>query len=233
MERVSIVEGKTPVIFVAPHGAAGDDTNTAIIAESAAEYMEGFAVINRGWKRGKTFDYTKEICDCNNLNHVCADDVPHDEFLNPIIRFKNRIRKKHPLAWIFTIHGMSNNVCLEAKDNSLSMIVGFGAGDPPSYTCQTWAKDLLIYQCQQHGWTTYEGKPGGKYSGHKSKNLVQYFRQIVWDTNVQAMQLEIIYDLRDSKAKAQLCGECLGDFIGEVINYNSWDRPKNFTTKQF
>jgi hypothetical protein len=232
VERVSIIEGKTPVIFVAPHGAAGDDTNTAVITKSAAEAMNAYAVINRGWERADVFDYNKDKADCNNVEH-CLEDVVKDEFLDPIIRFKNRIRKKHPWAWLFTIHGMGNDACIKAKDNSLSMVVGFGAGVPPSHTCKPWMKDLLIYQCGQHGWTSYEGKAGGKFAAWRKNNLCQYFRKWELDQHVHAMQLEIIYDLRDSKAKAQLCGECLADFIGEVINYGSWESPKNFTTKQF
>lgn len=233
MERVSIIEiGKTPVIFVAPHGATMDDINTAIIAESAAESLEGYAVINQGWQRGDDYNYNKEQADCNNVKH-CLEDVVKDEFLEPIIRFKNRIRKKHPLAYIFAIHGMSNDACTIAKDNSLSMVVGYGAGNPASYTCKTWMKNLLIYQCQQHGWTTYEAKAGGPYSAWTKNNLCQFFRKWHLDLSVHAMQLEIIYDLRDSKAKAELCGECIADFIREVINYSSWDQPSSLKIKQF
>lgn len=231
MERVSIIEGKQPVIFVSPHGAAGDDINTAIVAKAAAESLESYAVINRGWKRGSAYNYNAEQADCNNVTHCI--DVVKDEFLDPIIRFKNRIRKKHPLAWIFTIHGISNDACTVAKDNSLSMVVGYGAGNPPSHTCKTWMKDLLIYQCQAYGWTTYEAKANSPYAAWAKNNLCQYFRKWQLDVHVQAMQLEIIYDLRNSRAKAEMCGECLSGFISDVISHSSWNAPSNFKVKQF
>ena len=128
---------------------------------------------------------------------------------------------------------MNNSVCEKAKDNSLTMVVGYGAGNPPSYTCEPWMKNLLIYQCMQRGWTTYEGKPGGQFSAWTRNNLCQYFRKWQIDPYVQSMQLEIIYELRNSKVKAELCGECIAEFIDEVINYSTWEIPKNFKIKQF
>jgi hypothetical protein len=222
MERVSIIEGKKPVIFVSPHI---EDKNTAIIAQSAANFLQAYAVINNGWARANTYDYDKEYADCNNINH-CLEDVVQDEFLVPIVRFKNRICKNRARAFVFIIRGVSNEVC--AEDASLSMIVGYGAGASPRMTCMSWMKDLLIYQCNQYGWTTYAGVSANKYTAWNEQNLCQFFRVCQVDNRVHTMQLRIIYDLRNSKAKAQLCGECIAEFISEVTNYSSWTPPKNF-----
>src|SRR6266478_2553999 len=97
MERVSINEGKTPVILIAPHI---EDTNTGTIVESASNVLGGYSVINNGWKRADKYDYWTEKANCNNLHH-CHEDVVKEEFLDPIIRFKNRILKKEKRVCIF------------------------------------------------------------------------------------------------------------------------------------
>lgn len=219
-ERVSIVEGKRPVIFVAPHGP--DDTNTGIVARSAAESLGGYAVINNGWRRGPSYDYDTERANCNDITHLV--DVPGDEFLKPLIRFTNRILKCHPLGYIFYIHGMANNLA--------DLVVGFGAGTPSSHTCKLWMKDLFIHQCEQASWDVYEGRPGGRYSAWSSKNLCQFFRRKQHNPRVHAMQLEFAHELRQTPARAELCGECLAGFVEDVLNNSNWKKPADFAVKK-
>lgn len=229
MERVSIIEGKAPIVFVAPHGC--DDTNTDHIAEKAAAAINAYAVINRGWKRADVYNYDLEHANCNNLDH-CHEDVVEDEFLNPILRFTSRIRKKFPRVHMITIHGMGNDARKKAKDPDLAMVVGYGAGNPPSYTCMPWMKDLFCYQAQQFGWNVYEGKPGGAFSAWTKQNLCQLFRKWKNDSSVHAMQIEVIHDWRESKQKAEFVGECIANYVGGIINCRNWD-AHGFRVKQF
>ena len=74
MERVSVIEGKSPIIIVAPHGYKGDDENTDLIAEEIANALHCYAVINRGWERSDSVDFMKDKADCNNVYH-CKEDV--------------------------------------------------------------------------------------------------------------------------------------------------------------
>jgi hypothetical protein len=91
MERVALVEGDSPVLILAPHGP--DDKNTDLIAERVAVESGSFAVINRGWNRFSSVDFMKDLANCNDVRHLHSD-VVKEEFLEPILRFKNRIRKK-------------------------------------------------------------------------------------------------------------------------------------------
>jgi hypothetical protein len=229
MERVEIRDGKFPVIVIAPHGP--DDTNTAIIARTIAKTINCYAIINNGWLRADKYNYDKEHANCNNMKH-CHEDVVADEFLTPILRFKNRIKKSHPCAHIFTIHGIGSDA--RKADANLAMVVGWGAGSPPSYTCEAWMKNLLIYNIENQGiWHCYEGKPGGKYSGWANNNLNQIFKTWYPDNQAYTMQLEIVRDVRETKIKAETFGNILGSAIETVTNHKSWTQPLTFFTKKF
>ena len=43
MERVSVIEGKRPIIFVAPHGYKGDDENTDAMVEHMSQQLSSYA----------------------------------------------------------------------------------------------------------------------------------------------------------------------------------------------
>ena len=86
-QRVSIMEGKKPLLLVATSGA--NDSNTDVLTEVVASKLNSYAVINWGWERSAKIDYLGGKADCNNIDH-CRGLV-YDEFLEPIIRLKNRI----------------------------------------------------------------------------------------------------------------------------------------------
>jgi hypothetical protein len=229
MDRVSIIEGKEPVIFVAPHGF--DDKNTDVIAKSAAEAMNAYAVINHGWIRADKYDYDKEHANCNNINH-CLEDVVKDEFLNPIIRYKNKIRQKYSNAHIFLIHGMSDNV--KKVDPNLTMIVGYGDGNPASFSCKIWQKNYFLYLCEQDAnIVTYEGRAGSGYAGWSKNNLNQYFRKYDLDKHTQSLQLEIAKSERTSEGRAEFFAENLAAVISDVIKKTTWDAPSHWCPKGY
>lgn len=228
MERVSIIEGKEPVIFVAPHGA--DDTNTGLIAETAAEELKAYAVINRGFKRSKTFDYSKEHADCNNITH-CHEDVVKDEFLDPILRFNKRIKKKYTSALILTIHGVGNKILSKTPD--VGYILGFGKGRPPRYTCLPWMKDWLVHFLNQTTEIAYEAKAGSPYAGWGENNLNQLFRHWYSDNSTFSIQIEIIRRLRATRGTASLTGTYLALCVEELLEKDGTSKlPSEFEIKK-
>ena len=220
MERVSIIEGKIPVIFVVPHI---NDTHADVVASTAAIAMRSYAVINRGWQRARYYDYDKEWADCNNVLH-CLEDVVKEEFLDPIIRFKNRIRRRHTLAYIFTIHGVGNDIKRQKHD--LSFVVGRGEPNN-SATCLDWMIKFFAYRCNQYGLSTYVSTKGA-YSASSRYNLCQYYRQWDYDSHVHAMQIEIVHSLRRDKRLAAITGEYLADVLTDLILHSTWDAPRSF-----
>ncbi len=228
LERVSLIEGKKPIIFVAPHGAPCDDTNTALMTEILAELTEGYAVINRGWERGKDIDYKREKANCNNVEH-CHKDVVKEEFLDPLIRFKCRILKKWSRAMIVYVHGMSNSIREQSQIPNLNYVVGFGRGNPNSFTCQKWIKDFIVYHLATgDNCKVGEGKAGGNYAAWRKNNMTQLFRKWYPDSEVDSIQLEIINELRQQRQTAKITAQIIAITMSELLECNKWEMPNDF-----
>jgi hypothetical protein len=227
VERVSLISGKLPIILVAPHGYQNDDENTDLIAEYIANSINCYAVINRGWERSNQVNCFKDKADCNNIHH-CLQDVVKDEFLDPIIRFKNRILRNHRNAFIFHIHGMSDRHKFIANDLYMDMVLGFGAGIPDSHSCELWIKDLFLNLLEVSGFNPYEGKKGGSMSGWARSNLNQFFRKWYLEPNVHSMQLELTHELRKMPEMAKLTAEYLSIAVKDITNYKTFTRLKNY-----
>lgn len=210
MERVKIVRGKSPIIFVAPHGL--DDENTDFITEKLAEMTKSYAVINKGWKKGNKVDCLNDIANCNKISH-CCDDVVKDEFLDPIIRFKSQILKSNKEAYIFYIHGMSNKHRIMANDPTMDIVLGYGAGSPNCFTFDKDKKDLLIELLENSSIIAYEASKNSQMAGWSKENMNQFFRKFHVDLRVKSLQIEIIHELREEKnictEVAKYLGECL------------------------
>jgi len=205
MERTSIIKGTTPVLLVAPHGP--DDQNTALLVEMVAENFGAYAVINRGWRRSSGVDQLKDLANCNNIKHL-HEDVVREEFLVPIFRCRAEIARKYTnKMFMFVIHGCKNNIIHDTKDEILDMIVGYGAGLPPSYSCRLKSKNLFIKCLQEEGFGVYEGAAGGMYAGKSKNNLNQLFVKWRPDQEVESMQLEIVHELRMDKSMTALTAD--------------------------
>lgn len=237
-ERVTTILGKRPVILVCPHGC--DDTNTDIVTETAAEELECYAIINRGFDRSDIVDVDKDLANCNRIDHV-KQDVVYDEFLKPIKRFVHKISYKNQPSWqkgyiyggwydpevchIFHIHGCGNAVHHEAQCQ-IELILGYGLGTKKhSLTCEEWRKNLLISTFRRHATAgeVYTGKGGGKYAGRDSNNMNQYYRKHENMQNVQSVQIEIPYSSRNDTASAQSTGRFLANAIYEYHLQDSCD----------
>lgn len=203
MERVSIIEGKKPFLFIAPHAAPGDDLNTDLVTKIATSSSGGFAVINNGWEKSPTVNQLKDKANCNNIEH-CYSDVVREEFLDPILRFKNRIIQNiHPKCYVFIIHGYWGNYA--------PYILGCGNGKPIRNTCDWYTKDSLIAALEEteglNGIATEDDT--GKYSGWSLSNLNQLFLKR-GETNVESIQIEITNRYRNTPGNAHFTGLNLG-----------------------
>jgi hypothetical protein len=214
-ERVSIRRGPSPILLVAPHAAPGDDVNTDIIIDQLADLLDCNAVVNRGWRRGDTYDYYAEIADCNKVDHMV--DVVKDEFLSPLLNLKTQILRRSPLCHLFFIHGM-------AAQKGVDVVIGYGAGTPNSFSCTPWRKNLMYTMLENTQMDVFIGKAGGNYSGWARNNMNQYFRKHAYDTNVQSMQIELSRELRTDRGVSELTAEYLATAMGDYINYDKFEK---------
>lgn len=249
--RVSTRFGKKPVIIVAPHGP--DDVKTDIIANHLADALDSYAVINNGFDRADDVDVTNDEANCNKVNHI-KQDVVYDEFLKPIINFKNQIKKnlhgsfgitsfgRGGWGWslpssndkktlIFYIHGAGDHVHRQVGEN-IGCIVGYGLGKKEdSLTCEYWRKNLFVDLWRNYASITdgeiYEGRGGGNYAGRSTQNLNQYFRKHELDPWVDCMQLEIPYSMRKTESRAALTAILLSTVINDMIDVDSYELDPN------
>jgi hypothetical protein len=196
MERTSFIQGTTPVLVLAPHGA--DDDNTAELAEAVARRFGAFAVINRGWRRSRTVDQLRDMANCNDVRQL-NEDVVREEFLLPVMRGVARIKNKYGRALVLIVHGCRDQVRYSADDEMLDIVLGYGAGNPPSYSCKLRTKNALIRCLQEEGFGVYEGAAGGRYAGKSKNNLNQLFVRWHPDNMVESVQLEVVKELRSDR----------------------------------
>ena len=240
-ERVSVIQGKRPVILVAPHGA--DDTNTAVIAEQAAKQLDCYAVINRGFERSDTVDVDNDKANCNRIDHA-KQEVVYDEFLRPILRIKDKLIQKwyksnpwytgnpqDPVACVvFHVHGCGDLIHKEANE-PVELVVGYGLGHKKdNLSCELWRKNCFVdiyrhYAQGCHSWVNgevYEGKGGGKYAGRDSNNMNQYFRKHLNEPFVDSLQLEFPYSSRNTESRAVITAMLLSTVIQDMLQYTSY-----------
>ena len=214
MERVNIRNGNRNCIIIAPHGP--DDPHTGTIAQELADGLDAYAVINQGFERTNgDVDIWKDKANCNNLLH-CQEDVVREEFLDPILSFHAKIRQTHSdPCYVFIIHGIN---FITRKVNP-DIILGYGAGDPPSHSCSTWRKDAFCGLLSDKGFEVYTGKAGGQFSGWSKTNLNQLFRKwpVYYDPHVQSFQIEVSRDWRMDKTVRVGTVEILGECIEELM----------------
>jgi len=214
MHRVSTIDGELPLLVVAPHGS--DDARTDIITEVIAKEIDAYAVINHGWKRAQKVDIWKDHANCNHIPHL-FEDVVKEEFLDPITRYVNKIEREYGFVLMLIVHGVGNYIRTLANDPSLDMIIGYGAGNPASYSCEPRLKDALIYYLHKEGITAYEGTAGSKFAGRAKNNLNQFFRRWKPRNLVQSIQVEIVHELRENAEICELTGQTIASVVDDML----------------
>ena len=171
-QRVSVVEGKKPIIIIAPYGA--NHKNTDLLTEYLAKRVDGFAVINWGWQRSQTINYQKDLADCGNVNQL-HQNILYDEFLDPILRFKNRIARFYQTVHVFIITGHVGN----SVPGGIDLVLGYGK--TTSITCEEWRKNLFMYLASKEGVAIYEAKSTSPLSAtHKNHiNQLIYLKLLI------------------------------------------------------
>lgn len=226
-ERVSVRDGILPVVVVAPHGF--DDPYTDIIAETIANRLDCYAVINCGWEREDKVDVNNDKANCNSIAH-CHEDVVKDEFLDPLIRYIHRSNKTIYAAGglggtcpflkktvMLTIHGAGDQARVIAKNPKLDFILGTGLGKPPRPTCESWRKTAFAYYLVNKGVNVWEGKAGGGYAAWGKDNLNQLFVG-KYPGLAESIQIEIIRKpWRENEKRAEGTGNVIADTIKEVL----------------
>lgn len=222
-ERVSIIEGNTPVLLIAPHGA--NDINTAELTEAVCQKHKAYGVINWGWERSDHVDWLNDKANCNNINHLLMEDVVEDEFLVPIRRYVNRMLKQYQNVFIFIIHGIGNDIRKQTGDSTLDIVLGYGRGKPPKYTCNIPYKNSFLEGLTKSGFNAWVGKKGGRFAGRAKKNLNQYYTR--WQPNefVHSMQVEVIYERRNSEIKVKDTASRLSDAIAFTFQWKVGKYP--------
>jgi hypothetical protein len=215
MERVSVIEGDSPFMLVCPHGP--DDNGSAELTELIANQIDAYAVINRGWEKAPQLDYWKDKANCNDIRHLLSEDVLKEEFLDPILRSVSRIERDWDFTYVFIIHGVGDYVRKISNDPQLDIILGFGAGNPPSYSCDPNFKDAFAYHLCQQQLHVFEGRPGGKFAGKAKNNLNQLFRRWHPNTTVQSIQVEVIRELRQ-KDVVEVTADAIASCIDALLD---------------
>ena len=171
-----------------------------------------------------------QTCALPILDH-CHIGPVKKEFLDPIIKIKEEIINRHGVCFMFLIHGMSARIQKIVNDN-VHMVIGYGQGDPPSYSCDLEYKDRFMYVLQLNGFNAYQGQSGGRFSAWHEKNMNQLFRKKYKDERVHSLQIEIISGLRTLPQTA----ENVGIVLGQIANRTTWrlDKvPVDFSVREF
>lgn len=213
MERVSVTQGELPVLLISPHSQ--EEESTGFLVERISQEMNLFSVINNGWKCSKKFDYKNELANCNNINHI-NQDVIREEFLEPILRSVAKIQKNiDERVFVFQIRGCKDKVKFKAKDDGLDLIVGYGEGKRPSYSCDLKIKNYFLKLLEQNSFGVYEGIKS--YRGHNVNNLNQLFKHWYPKRNVHSMQIHIVEELRKDSELLEITIEGIISAIDELI----------------
>jgi len=227
-ERVEVRHGKLPVILVAPHGA--DDTYTGELTKACADRLDCSAIINWGFERADVVDVLNDRADCNRIDHI-EQDVVREEFLDQIVRLRNRLsfaipQGKKPYVYIYYIHGFGKQV-EEAMKTKIDLILGYGESEiKPSYTCPQWIIDMLIHEWEENIYTVGDvfcGKPGGPYAARMKNNLCQLYTKHMNDTFVRSAQIEVCQRLRCNKQTAMWTGSVLANPLREILSSDHFD----------
>lgn len=229
LERVTVCHGTENILIVCPHGHYLDDENTNVLSLALAKELNAHAVINNGWKRNPSVDVLNSLANCNHGPH-CKEDVVKEEFYDPIGKvlddmFQDSLVIPDPdiiTPLVLVVHGVGNNVRNKTGVKDLDIIVGYGNGHKPHFTCASWRKNLFVDFCNNAGYVTAEGVAGGAYSARSHTNMTQVIHR-TWDVDV--LQVEFIYALRKDDAIVKAVASDFAKVIGAMHQLTEYDRP--------
>lgn len=216
MERVQTRTGRLPVVVVVPHGHPEDDVNTDLVGDVLATDLNASAVINTGWRRATTPATSSGLANLNDLRQ-CRQQPMRREFLDPLLGLVQSITERFNRCHVIHVHGMADLV-REKTGSAVDLVLGYGAGNPPSYSCDLTYKDALVTRLTGEGLVVFQGKPGGAYAAWRADNLNQLFRHHRPDLRVQSVQLEIVNALRRTTDDAVRTGLRLAKALDKFLH---------------
>lgn len=213
-KEIEIINGKGDILLVAPHGVDDDDDNTGALVRKMANELGCYAVINEAYRRndednGEKPDKENMVINCNSIKQV--EKHLKDEFLKPILYFKNRIVKAHGQALVLWIHGINDeNIDEEAmafysigkneKVNRetlknyqpLHMVLGVGQPRRNTASNKTIGELRTALSRDPKKCSAFLAVDGSNYCGWSKDNMNQLFRSDDHtDDKAQSIQLEI------------------------------------------
>lgn len=226
MERVTTIYGNKSMIFIAPHI---EDDYTGAMAKQIANNVSGYAVINNGWKKSKHYDYDNELCDCNNLKLLTHEDVPREEFFEPLLQMMqmgdNGWDMSHVNSCNFLLHGMTDaiNEKRSVRD-TIDMILGCGGK-----ARNTMPDDMAVMLSEfliEEGFNVAIADDKSKFAGRSIHNLNQLVNNFFG--HGYSVQIEIVkamrFDLATATQTAALMANAFHNFFqADVTKY----RPKH------
>ena len=234
----------TNILLIAPHGFSKDDKNTGKIARHMAKKLKCHAVINEVYrkppqKRDKTTgevlkdpktdkplreppDKGKKWIDLNDLDQVRNHLT--DEFLQPILKRKDKIVDKYGTALVVLIHGIDDD---HIKDEAMEMGVQddieilIGIGQPNRYSVDQAIADKLIKILNPNGHRSIKAvlaRENSDYAGWDRRNVNQLFTpRNNDDSRVQSIQLEIkCKEFRDTASNIEKTADILSNALSKL-----------------
>jgi hypothetical protein len=166
--------------------------------------MGCYAIINEAYSKPKKSEKPDKEQKKINLNDKKqVKKFLKEEFLNPLLAYKNEITEKHGHALILWIHGaddkhVKKNVSDIAGVNpqEIKMLIGWGQGPGKNrHTAKNETVDNLIEAFNKTGLTSTFANPNDKehqFCGWAQDNMNQLFHSKNYkDVDIQSIQLEI------------------------------------------
>jgi hypothetical protein len=229
------IEGRCAILLIAPHGFPRDDDNTGTLTRKVAQRLGCYAIINEVYRKPEkrkdpSSGCMREVPDRVqrriNLNRFSqVEEYAKEEFLVPILKYTERIRRNHVTAFVLWIHGIkdqniSGNV-VDGNAGEIHVVLGIGQGGNDGFTADQSSAAKLIICLRDNAIKQINGvlaKKESNYSGSHENIMNQLFiRKHYGVPKVQSFQLEFKYTgFRDPEAietSPRAFSEALSKFI--------------------
>ena len=219
-KEILFLEGTNNIVVVAPHEPTINDENVNIIAEQLHKDLGCYAVINEKYKR--------DDVNLNNISELKKKGV-EDEFLVPLRRFKDEIKRKGAPPLMVYVHGIATENIRTLGGLKSKILIGYGQGEDGNKNRPSWPTlayydiELLEDSLTSAGLHAVEAPIASIYCARDENNLNQLFNLPVhtgyYDPIVRSVQLEIrMADLRGDEREAVKTGRLLAAALKPFVD---------------
>jgi hypothetical protein len=207
-DNIEKIPGSTNILLIAPHGHPKNDKNTGKLVRALAEQNGFYAIINETYRRADSVETASKDDKRINVNHLGQVETHlQEEFLAPLLEYKNEIVEKYGNPLIFWIHGAGNKSVegdvsgADVNPKEIKVLVGYGQKTGKNRdTADEKTVENLINALNENGLNAVLANPDKKanhkkgirtYCGWDKNNLNQLFQSEEYkDPKVQSFQLE-------------------------------------------